>query len=265
MSEATVAAAAPTRRRADPLSVGVPTALVALAGIGWWWSLRMTADMDGSTGAMAGMSSMSSAEMVSLGSFLVTWVAMMAAMMFPAVAPVVRLYGRAAAAGRVAPLPVFVAGYIAVWGALGLPGYVGWRALMGPVADGQTWAGRFAGVVLIGAAIWQVTPLRGVCLSHCRSPMSFFMRFGKSVAKPLGALRMGATHGLYCVGCCWALMMVLVAMGTMHALWMAGLAVLIFLEKNAPHGERIAMAGALVFLSLGAALILYPSMLTSVT
>lgn len=214
---------------------------------------------------MAEMHSMGSDHVLSLGAFLVAWLAMMSAMMFPAVSPVVRLYARAAAAGRVAPLPAFVAGYIAVWTVLGFPGYVGWRVLMDPIAEGEAWAGRLAGVVLLVAAVWQLTPLKSVCLRHCRSPLSFFLRFGRSVTRPLGALRMGARHGVYCLGCCWALMAVLVAMGTMSVAWMAGLALLILLEKNAPAGERIAVAAAVVFILLGAALIVHPSTLTALT
>jgi predicted metal-binding membrane protein len=224
----------------------------------------MASDMHHSGGDM-GMGSMGGDEVLSLGAFLVAWLAMMTAMMFPAITPVVRLYGRAAAAGRVAPLPIFVAGYIAVWTVLGLPGYVGWRALMDPVAEGRAWAGRLAGVVLLAAAVWQITPLKSVCLRHCRSPLSFFLRFGRSVTRPIGALRMGATHGLYCVGCCWALMAVLIAVGTMNVAWMTGLALLILLEKNAPHGERIAGAAAALFVTLGAALIVHPSTLTTLT
>ena len=265
MPEAAVGRA--SRRRSDGIAArfGVPAALLALAGIGWWWSVRMAGEMHGSEDSMAGMDSMSGDHMLSLGAFLVAWVAMMAAMMFPAVSPVVRLYGRASAAGRVAPLPAFVAGYIAVWAAIGLPGYAGWRVLMDPIAEGRTWAGRLAGVVLIVAAVWQVTPLKSVCLRHCRSPLSFFLRFGRSVTRPGGALRMGARHGLYCLGCCWALMAVLVAMGTMSVAWMAGLALLILLEKNAPFGERIAVAAAVVFVILGVALVVHPSTLNALT
>jgi predicted metal-binding membrane protein len=136
---------------------------------------------------------------------------------------------------------------------------------MDPIADGRAWAGRLAGVVLLAAAVWQLTPLKSLCLRHCRSPLSFFLRFGRSVTRPLGALRMGATHGLYCVGCCWVLMAVLIAVGTMNVTWMAGLALLILLEKNAPHGERIAVAAAAVFVTLGVVLIVHPSTLTTLT
>ena len=214
---------------------------------------------------MAGMDAMSGGHVLSLGAFLVAWVAMMSAMMFPAISPVVRLYARAAAAGRVAPLPAFVAGYIVVWTAVGLPGYLGWRVLMDPIAEGRAWVGRLAGIVLLVAALWQLTPLKSVCLRHCRSPLSFFLRFGRSVTRPVGALRMGAHHGLYCLGCCWALMAVLVAMGTMHVAWMAGLALLILAEKNVPSGERIALAAAAVFIILGVALLVHPSTLAAVT
>ncbi|MGH9230344.1 MAG: DUF2182 domain-containing protein [Acidimicrobiales bacterium] len=265
MSEAKVGAAGRPWWADDARRVDVPAGLFALAAVGWWWSVRMAADMGASTSGMGEMRAMGGHEVMSLGAFLVPWLAMMAAMMFPAISPVVRLYGRAAAAGRVAPLPAFVAGYIAVWTSLGLPAYFGWRALMDPVANGRPWAGRFAGVVLVAAAVWQVTPLKSVCLRHCRSPMSLFLRFGGSATRPLGALRMGATHGLYCVGCCWALMAVLAAAGTMNVAWMAGLALLILLEKNAPRGERIAVAAAAVLGALGAVLIMQPSTLTTVT
>lgn len=225
----------------------------------------MASDMHGSGGGRGRMDSMSGDHLLSLGAFLVAWLAMMSAMMLPAIWPVVRLYGRAAAVGRVAPLPAFVAGYIAVWTALGLPGYLGWRVLMDPIADGRTWAGRLAGVVLLVAAVWQLTPLKSACLRHCRSPLSFFLRFGRSVTRPVGAFCMGGRHGLYCLGCCWALMAILVAVGTMSVAWMASLALLIWLEKNAPSGEGIAVAAAVVFMALGAVLVVHPSTLTAVT
>ena len=244
---------------------GTPAVLVALAAVGWWWSARMASDMTASGETqMGGMADMSG-DALSLGAFMVAWLAMMTAMMFPAVAPVVKLYGRAAAAGRVAPLPFFVAGYIAVWGSMGLPAYFAWRALMDPIAEARPWAGRLAGVVLVSAAVWQLTPLKSVCLRHCRSPISFFLRFGAKVSRPAGALRMGATHGLFCLGCCWALMAILVAMGTMNLAWMAALALLIIIEKSAPAGERVASLAALAFAVGGVLLLVRPEALTTLT
>ena len=251
----------PGERRS--LRWGAPAVLIGLAAVGWWWSARMASDM-ASSASMEGMAGMGRTGL-SLGGFIVAWLAMMTAMMFPAVAPVVKLYGRAAAAGRVAPLPFFVTGYIAVWTSVALPAYLAWRVLMDPIADARPWAGRLAGLVLVAAAVWQLTPLKSLCLRHCRSPISFFLRFGANAARPLGALRMGIAHGLFCLGCCWALMAVLVAMGTMNLAWMAALALLIIVEKNTPAGEHVASLAAVAFAVVGALLIVRPETLTVLT
>lgn len=242
------------------LRFGVPAGLLLLAAAGWWWSVRMSGEMTGGMGAMGAMDMG-----MSLGAFVVAWAAMMAAMMLPAVLPVVRLYGMAATAGRAAPLPFFVAGYLVLWIAIGLPAYFAWQALEAPLAAGEAWAGRLAGATLLAAALWQVTPLKSICLRHCRSPLSFFMRFGQGIGRPLGALRMGLSHGGFCIGCCWALFAVLVAVGTMNLAWMVALTLLIVLERNAPGGERIATAGAAGLALLGAVLVLDPSTLAQVT
>lgn len=250
------------------LRLAVPAALLALASVGWWWSIVMAEEMSGASasgGMRMGMSTMDSHQGLSLGGFIVAWLAMMSAMMFPAIVPVVKLYARAAGVGRVAPMPFFVSGYLAVWGAMSLPAYVAWRALMEPLAEGQAWAGRLAGAVLVAAAVWQLTPLKSMCLRHCRSPMSFFMRFGAAVSKPAGALRLGATHATYCVGCCWAIMAILVALGTMNLAWMLALSALILFEKNARSGERWAMGAAVVFMLLGILLLLAPSRIDTFT
>lgn len=227
----------------------IPAGLLIGAAGGWWWSARMAqAEM-----AMVGLS---------LAAFWLAWVAMMAAMMFPAIVPVVRLYARAAARGHLAPVPWFVTGYLVVWSAVGLPAFVAWRELMMPLSEGAAWAGRLAGVVLIGAALYQLTPLKAVCLRHCRSPLSFFMRFGRRVERPLGALRMGVVHGTFCLGCCWALMVVLVALGTMHLWWMVALAALIFAEKNLRWGQRVGQLAALAFAGIGLVLLVHPATIT---
>src|SRR4051812_11755225 len=152
------------------LRTGVPAALIGLAAVGWWWSGRVHAQMngermapmpmdstsgdmtDGAMGAMAGP--------MSFAAFVVAWVAMMAAMMLPAILPVVMLYARAAGRGAVAPLPFFVGGYLALWTTLAIPAYLAWRALEMPLADGRAWAGRVAGATLLVAAVWQVSPLK---------------------------------------------------------------------------------------------------------
>jgi len=235
--------------------------LLLLAIAGWWWSAQMAADVGG--GRMDGMSSMQVG--VSLGAFAVAWVAMMAAMMLPAVLPVVKLYGHAAARGRAAPTAFFVLGYLAVWSAVAGPAYGAWRALAEPLAEGRPWVARLAGATFVAAALWQLTPLKSACLRHCRSPLGFFLRFGGTIGRPLGAVRMGAMHGTFCFGCCWAIFAVLVVLGTMNLAWMAGLTALIILEKNAPRGERIAIAAGVVLGLIGAVLLVDTSMLVHLT
>ena len=241
----------------------VTPAALALAAVGWWWSARMADDMAGS--GSTGMDAMGATMAVGFLAFLVAWAAMMTAMMSPAVAPMVKLYGRAAAARRVAPLPFFAAGYLVVWTSMGVPAYAAWQALMDPIAAARPWTGQLAGAVLIAAAAWQLTPFKAACLRHCRSPISFFLRFGGKVTRPAGAVRMGAMHGVFCVGCCWALMAVLVAVGTMNLAWMAALALLIYVEKNASFGERAVTLVAPVLVALGVVLLVRPETLTTLT
>ena len=107
--------------------------------------------------------------------------------------------------------------------------------------------------------------IKAICLRHCRSPLGFFLAAGNRLRRPLGALRMGATHAAYCIGCCWALFAVLVALGTMHLPWMVALTALIVAEKHHPRGERLATAGALAFAALGTALLLEPATLVRIT
>ena len=238
----------------------VPAVLLAVAAAGWWWSVRMADDMAGGD-----MGAMTMSDTISFGAFVVAWVAMMAAMMLPAILPVVRLYALAAAEGRAAPLGYFVTGYLAVWSVVALPAYAGWRALEMPLAEGRTWVGVLAGASLVGAALWQVSPLKAACLRHCRSPVGFFLRHGNRLARPSGAVRMGVAHGLFCFGCCWALFAVLVVVGTMNLLWMVAIAAFVMFEKNGPRGELVARAGALGCGALGIFLLVDPSMLTHLT
>lgn len=243
----------------------VAGSLLVLAVAGWWWSAR-TADMGHGGSAMDDMGmSMTAEHVMSLGSFLVGWVAMMAAMMLPAVVPVVALYRRAVEAGRAAPLPIFLLGYLLVWSVPGVAAYYVWRELQMPLADGEAWAGRVAAGALLAAAVWQLTPIKSVCLRHCRSPLSFFMQHARGMKAPLRAFRLGATHGGFCLGCCWMLMVVLVALGTMNLAWMAVLAVVIFVEKLAPHGEKITRVTAIAFAVLGLYLLVDPTAVASLT
>ncbi len=153
----------------------------------------------------------------------------------------------------------------AVWVILGIPAYFAWRGLNMPIADGADWVARLAGGSLIAAGVWQLTPLKKMCLKNCRSPMSFFLQHGGRLERPLGASRMGATHGLFCVGCCWAMFVVLVAVGTMNIGWMLILTALIVTEKTFRHGERVATFAAVAFLILGTVLLASPGAITVIT
>ncbi len=253
---ADIAAGTGAESRTRATDVGIAAALLAGALGGWWWSVRM---------AGGGMGTMTMEPSMSMAAYVVGWVAMMTAMMFPAISPVVRLYSRAAARGTVAPLPFFVAGYLVVWGSIGFPAYFAWRELAGPLDTGAVWVGRLAGAVLLFAALYQLTPLKRACLRHCRSPMSLFIRASGNAMRPVVAMRLGATHARFCLGCCWALMAVLVAVGTMHIAWMAGLALVIFAEKVLPRGETFAVLAAATLAVLGAVLLIDPSTITTLT
>jgi predicted metal-binding membrane protein len=237
--------------------LGLIALLLVLAGLAWWSTADRMAGMDDGPGTALG----------GLGWFVGVWVVMMAAMMFPSVAPTVALYARMARERtRVAPL-VFTAGYLLTWTAAGLVAYglveLG-RALLG---DALAWdgAGRWvAGGTLLVAAAYELTPYKDVCLSKCRSPLGFLLgswREGLS-----GALNMGSRHGAWCVGCCWALMASLFALGVMSLVWMAFVAALIAFEKTVASGGRaVTLATALILLALGIAVIAAPGSVPGLT
>src|SRR5579863_9930170 len=251
------------RSSVRPLVEGplTPAVLITLAALGWWWSARMARQM--TTGHSMGMQMTPMS--ISFIAFVAAWVAMMGAMMFPAILPVVLTFRRASLQGRVAPTTAFVSGYLFVWSAIGIPAYFAWHWLRGPVAADAPWAARLAGGVFIVAAVYQLSPLKSACLRHCRTPMSFFIRQRHDLRRASGAALAGTTHGLLCLGCCWALMAILVALGTMNIAWMVGLAALIFVEKVTPRGELIARLVSVVLVILGLGLVIHPALLGRLT
>jgi predicted metal-binding membrane protein len=199
--------------------------------------------------------------MLGAGAFLASWLVMMVAMMLPAVAPVVGLYALAARRGIVAAVPVFVAGYLVVWAATGVPAYFAFREVSEPLMDGEDWVARLVGVTLLAAAAYQFTPLKAACLRRCRSPLSFFLARDRSLAHPVRAFAAGAQHGLYCLGCCWALMAVLVVLGGMQVGWAFALALFISAEKLAPGGLPLVRITAAIAAAVGVTLLVSPSLL----
>jgi predicted metal-binding membrane protein len=184
---------------------------------------------------------------------------MMAAMMFPAAAPMLLLFQtvatqRRTSTGASVPTWVFAAGYFVVWTAVGILTWTLIQVLSDVAgrlgaAERATWAPIALGAVLVGAGLYQLTPLKQVCLDHCRSPFAFVMQHWR--AGYGGAVRMGIAHGLYCLGCCWALFAVLVAAGVMSLAWMLALTLIVFAEKVLPGGQRVSQAVGIAFLVLG--------------
>jgi predicted metal-binding membrane protein len=236
--------------------LGLIALLFALAAVAWWSAIDRMRGMDEGPGTDLGP----------LGWFLGVWIVMMAAMMFPSVSPTVALYSRMTK-GRspVAPL-VFVSGYLLTWTAAGLLAYslsdAGGRIL----GDVLSWdrAGRWvAGGTLAVAAAYELTPLKTVCLRHCRSPLGFLLgswREGLS-----GALKMGAKHGAWCLGCCWALMASLFALGVMSIAWMALVAGLVTAEKTLPWGRAVTYGIAAILLALGVLFVAAPDAIPGLT
>ncbi|HEY7806645.1 MAG TPA: DUF2182 domain-containing protein [Croceibacterium sp.] len=184
------------------------------------------------------------------------WWVMMLAMMLPAAAPVILLYARAGAAQRAAPARPgwFLAGYLAVWGLFSLAAAIlqdGLQRLgvLTPVTM-EASARWLAAAILVAAGLYQLSPLKEACLARCRNPGSFLSRHYRP--GPLGALRMGAVHGAFCLGCCWLLMALLFVGGVMNLAWIALLSLLVASEKLLPGGRLIGIAAGLGFIGWGA-------------
>ena len=236
--------------------LGLVALLFALAALAWW----STADR------MAGMDEGPGTDLGALGWFLGVWVVMMAAMMFPSVAPTVALYARMARRRRPGAPLVFAGGYLATWAGAGLLAYGAAKLGRSLLGEQLAWdaAGRWvAGGTLLVAAAYEVTPLKDVCLGKCRSPLGFLVGAWRDGLR--GALSMGARHGAWCVGCCWALMASLLALGVMSLTWMAFVAALIALEKLSPW--RVAANGAIaaLLLVIGIGLALTPGSVPALT
>jgi predicted metal-binding membrane protein len=230
--------------------LGLVVVLFALAAVGWWWTVREMRGMD--TGPWSSLGT--------FGWFLGVWVVMMAAMMFPSVSPTVALYSRMSKS-RWQSL-AFTTGYLTTWAGAGviafMIGVAGRRAAGGDLAWEH--AGRpIAGATLIAAAVYELTPLKNACLGKCRSPLGTLL--GSWRDGWTGALRMGAGNGAWCVGCCWALMASLFALGVMSVTWMAVVAGLIAFEKVIPW-RRVATYGTtLILVVLGVLVLAAPDAL----
>ena len=235
--------------------LGLVALLFALAAIGWWWTAGQMKGMD--NGPWTGLGT--------FGWFLTVWVVMMAAMMFPSVAPTAALYScMTRQRSPLSPL-MFASGYLFTWAGAGVLAFAIGVAITSMSGDLLAWdgAGRWAaGGTLVVAAVYELSPMKDICLAKCRSPLGFLLgswRDGWS-----GAFQMGAKNGAWCVGCCWALMASLFALGIMSIVWMAVVASLIAVEKTVPW-RRVAHGTAAVLLALGVLLLIAPSAIPGLT
>ena len=229
--------------------------LLALGVVAWAVTADRMSGMDAGPGTNPG----------SAGFFVVVWVVMMAAMMFPSVLPMVVVYDRVSGR-RHGRTPFFVAGYLLTWTGAGLLAYGIFAAGRAVAGDALAWdrAGRYvAAGVLVVAAIYQLTPLKDRCLTKCRGPLRFVLESWREGR--FGALRMGAAQGAWCVGCCWALMASLFALGVMSVAWMAFVAALIALEKLAPWRVAANRAIAVGLLAIGIGLAAAPASVPALT
>lgn len=215
--------------------------LLAVAGAAWLWVLLQR----GGTGAMPGTMGLG------VAGFEAMWTVMMAAMMLPAAAPIASMYARSLTSRRTPRMAVFIAGYIAVWAAAGLPAYL-LAMEAGRAASRRPLVGTAAAAAIFAVnGVYQLTPWKNRCLAKCRAPIGLLIKYASFRGRSRD-LRAGAHHGAYCLGCCWSLMALLAAFGMMNAWAMAALAAVVAGEKLLPAGQVIARAAGL--LSLGMAI-----------
>ena len=221
--------------------------LLILAAGAWVATVVLARGMAGMTGTMG----------LDVALFVPVWALMMAAMMLPSVAPTASLYTKTFRDNRMTRTAGLVVGYLAVWAAVGVPAYglawlAGWLTGRHPGA-----AHVLAVAVFAVCGVYQLSRLKDRCLAHCRSPLGLLLHYG-SYRGRLRDLRVGAHHGGYCLGCCWALMVILIAVGVMNIAAMIGLAALVLIEKTWTWGPTAGRVAGATALALAVAIIWFP-------
>jgi predicted metal-binding membrane protein len=245
------------------VTIGTAGALIGLAIGAWALNVQQAREMSDMVTGLAHVGSRMPNPM-SAPVFMLMWLTMMVAMMFPTIAPMVLAHRLVVVHRGEGALPsvAFVLGYLVIWTAIGLVPlvlFVGFRGL----TDEQpitAWVPRVSGLVLVVAGLYQFTPWKRACLRACRTPLSFIMTHNFGSGTP-GAFRAGLSHGAYCLGCCWALMTVLVIVGLMNLFWMALLAVVFLGEKNWRYGPALNRVVGTAIALLGCAVLFSPDLL----
>jgi predicted metal-binding membrane protein len=249
-----------TLLRRDRLLVAAGLALVVL--LSWSWIVPMARDMYGSMSGPAAWMMATEWTLPYAAAMFAMWATMMVAMMLPSAAPTILLYARvvrtaAPAQAAVLRTYVFAAGYLLVWAAFSaaataLQWLLSRVGLLSPMME--TTAPAFGAAILLVAGIYQLTPGKRSCLAHCRAPVQYLTEHWRDGTD--GALRMGLRHGVYCLGCCWAIMLLLFFGGVMSLAWIALLAMAVLVEKVLPFGQIAARAGGVLLVAAGIAVLL---------
>jgi predicted metal-binding membrane protein len=239
--------------------------LLVLAAAGWIVFLRQAQqpmDMDMTMGSEVMGPDLTMGRSWPL--FFAMWVAMMIAMMFPSAAPMIVMYGRMKQGDPLA-VTLFTGSYISLWFAFG-----GLAFLLGAgvevAAERSAWVAtnwaRAGGGLLATAGLYQLTPFKNFCLRHCRTPIAFAMDHWRDGR--WGAVQMGTIHGLYCMGCCWALFLIMIPLGVMNVAAAASIALVVFVEKVMPWGSAFGRAAGVILMLYGALVVLRPGLLPTV-
>ena len=243
-----MSAPAATADRAAFRLTPTTAALLSLAALGWAGAFAWARHLGNGRGTMG----------MSAAAFLAMWTLMMAAMMLPAVSPVASLYAQTIRARRVTRVPMFVAGYLLAWALAGIPAYAILRGVDHVAGHADAAMRTIAVVVLVAAGAYQLTPIKTRCLRHCRSPLGQLLHYGNVKGRGRD-VKVALHHAGYCLGCCWALMLLFVAFGVMSVWAMVSLAVVVFAEKLGRHGEASARRIGIVCLVLAALIAVSPT------
>ncbi|HEU5432202.1 MAG TPA: DUF2182 domain-containing protein [Thermomicrobiales bacterium] len=238
----------PMAMPAAPAPAAAPTAVSGMSGMS-----GMTDQGGAAIAALVPMAVPPSTGWAAACAFFVAWIVMMAAMMLPAATPTIALYRRIATGqgGSAMATATFAATYLLAWGAVGIPVWAAIQYIPPRLPAGwATWAPAALGATLVLAGLYQLSPLKRICLRHCQSPLGFLLTHWRGGLP--GAVRMGLRHAGFCLGCCWALFAILVAAGVMSLPWMLLLTLLIVVEKTAPGGGRVATLTGVALAALGA-------------
>ena len=249
------------------VTIGIVAALLLAAAAGWAYTVREADEMSGMVmglGQVGGAMPMA----MSFLSFLAMWAAMMVAMMSPTLAPVALAHRAAVRDKGIGSIPTvaFVVGFLLVWSATGLAAYVPYRLIQElPASAGDSrWLPTLAGAVLVGVGALQFSGWKVHCLRMCRAPRAAIRGMD-----PLGSFatsfRTGLRHGWHCLGCCWALMVVLLVVGVMNLAWMAAIAAIFFVDKHWAHGEGLTRLVGAFFVAVGLVVLAFPDVLATLS